>query len=187
MSNPQQSKIVLIGPEGVGKTCMLERLRTGEYYSTTEATIGASFSCRMIRTLKGTDVRLNIWDTAGQERFESILPMYVRGAKVAVVCISEPKVEDIQKYYNFVQYNSPETRIYIAITKSDLILDRRYYSAITKYAKTIQAKVFFTSSLTGDGVTELFADIADFIEELDPPSPMVMLELKPPVTERCCW
>ena len=191
MSNTQQSKVVLLGPEGVGKTCMLERLRTGEYNSSMEATIGASFACRTVEMPSGKTVRLNVWDTAGQERFESMLPIYVRNAAVAVICISEPNLDAVKKYYDFVLYHSINTEVYIAITKSDLVLSRRFFDDIKEYAKTIPAKMYFTSSLTGENISEIFTDIAEVVEKipLQAPRSVLQMDMEDPSERwvRCCW
>lgn len=36
-------------------------------------------------TLQDCMIKFEVWDTAGQERFNSIAPMYYRGAKAAIV------------------------------------------------------------------------------------------------------
>lgn len=82
--NFAQSKCVLVGESGVGKTAIVNRIARDDFVEDSEPTIGAAFVTHNV-TLPDGVVRLDIWDTAGQERYRSLAPMYYRGAKVAVV------------------------------------------------------------------------------------------------------
>jgi len=77
-----EAKIVVLGAQGVGKTCLTHRFVHGAYLPpSTPSTIGASFlTKRLTDSDSGTVVRLQIWDTAGQERFRSLSRLYYRGA-----------------------------------------------------------------------------------------------------------
>ena len=44
----------------------------------------ASFIQRVM-TLDDVELHFQIWDTAGQEKYLSLIPMYLRGAQVALV------------------------------------------------------------------------------------------------------
>jgi len=72
-------KIVLIGDPGVGKTCILGRFATNQFYNRMMCTIGCDFQTRTIE-INNKKVKLVLWDTAGQERFTELSPIYFRGA-----------------------------------------------------------------------------------------------------------
>ena len=77
-------KIVLLGPAGVGKTCVINRYCNETFIESTQSTIGAGFFPKTI-TINKTDVNMMIWDTAGEERFKSVAPNLLRGANCLVL------------------------------------------------------------------------------------------------------
>lgn len=100
-------KIVLIGDAGVGKTCIVQRFKTGTWLETQGSTIGVDFCMKTVE-LDGKKIKLQVWDTAGQERFRTITQSYYRSAN-GVLCAFDVTqegsfknvshwMEDIQKY-----------------------------------------------------------------------------------------
>ncbi|KAI5012529.1 hypothetical protein ZWY2020_024795 [Hordeum vulgare] len=67
--------------------CLLAR----RPHSSRESTIDAFF---FLQTLAVNDktVKLEIWDTAGQERYQSLAPMYYRGAIATIVVYDSANV-----------------------------------------------------------------------------------------------
>ncbi len=96
----QKVKLVVIGPTGVGKTCLIKRLHKDVFDDKSSATIGATFRAMSISKDKQGRV-LALWDTAGQERYLSLAPMYVRGAHIILlVC----RRTDNQAYLNLMRH-----------------------------------------------------------------------------------
>jgi len=77
-------KIVFIGDSSVGKTCILGRFATNQFYSHFLCTIGCDFQTRTIE-INNKKVKLVLWDTAGQERFSELSPIYFRGAHAIIM------------------------------------------------------------------------------------------------------
>ncbi|MBN3325343.1 RAB43 protein, partial [Atractosteus spatula] len=100
-------KIVLIGDAGVGKTCVVQRFKTGIFVERQGNTIGVDFTMKTM-DIQGKRVKLQIWDTAGQERFRTITQSYYRSANGAVIAYDISKrgsftsvprwIEDVKKY-----------------------------------------------------------------------------------------
>lgn len=64
----------------------------------------ASFNTKLLET-NGEHIKFNIWDTAGQERYRSLIPMYLRGAAIAIIVYDiTNKVEYRQYYCNVLNY-----------------------------------------------------------------------------------
>ncbi|XP_075039241.1 ras-related protein Rab-43 [Mixophyes fleayi] len=115
MSNPLDSddaydflfKIVLIGDAGVGKTCVVQRFKSGVFVERQGNTIGVDFTMKTL-DIQGKRIKLQIWDTAGQERFRTITQSYYRSANGAIIAyditkkksfVSIPRwIEDVKKY-----------------------------------------------------------------------------------------
>ncbi|KAK3886756.1 hypothetical protein Pcinc_004119 [Petrolisthes cinctipes] len=91
-------KIVVIGDCGVGKTCVVQRFKCGNYVERHGNTIGVDFSMKTL-IIDGKKVKLQIWDTAGQERFRTITQSYYRSANGVVI------VYDITKRSSFLSIN----------------------------------------------------------------------------------
>ena len=77
-------KLVLLGEASVGKTSIIKRFTTNDFDFNSQSTIGASFSTTEIQ-IDGKFLFFEIWDTAGQELYDSLMPLYYRGANVAMI------------------------------------------------------------------------------------------------------
>jgi Ras-related protein Rab-2A len=158
-----QIKSVLIGDSGVGKTCLAKAFCLQKFDKFSEPTIGASYMSRDIELEKGS-IRLNIWDTAGQEKYDSLIPMYYRGAQIIflVYDISERKTLDraidwIRKIKSLV---SASTTIALIGNKTDLEREISYeeaYDIADKYSM----KYYETSAKQMTGITELFIETCE--------------------------
>ncbi|XP_041350531.1 ras-related protein Rab-43-like [Gigantopelta aegis] len=107
-------KIVLIGDAGVGKTCVVQRFKSGSYTEKHGSTIGVDFTMKTLN-IDGKLVKLQIWDTAGQERFRTITQSYYRSANGVIIAYDITKrssfdniprwLEDVKRYagINIVQ------------------------------------------------------------------------------------
>ncbi|XP_039205382.1 ras-related protein Rab-43 [Crotalus tigris] len=100
-------KLVLIGDASVGKTCLVQRFKTGAFSERQGNTIGVDFTMKSLE-IQGKRVKLQIWDTAGQERFRTITQSYYRSANGAILAYDISKrgsfqsiprwIEDVRKY-----------------------------------------------------------------------------------------
>ncbi|XP_041113074.1 ras-related protein Rab-19 isoform X2 [Polyodon spathula] len=77
-------KIILIGDSNVGKTCVVQRFKLGNYVERQQNTIGVDFTVRTLE-VEGKKVKMQVWDTAGQERFRTITQSYYRSAHGAII------------------------------------------------------------------------------------------------------
>uniref|UniRef100_A0ABI7WVL9 RAB43, member RAS oncogene family n=1 Tax=Felis catus TaxID=9685 RepID=A0ABI7WVL9_FELCA len=100
-------KLVLVGDASVGKTCVVQRFKTGAFSERQGSTIGVDFTMKTLE-VQGKRVKLQIWDTAGQERFRTITQSYYRSANGAILAYDITKrstflsvphwIEDVRKY-----------------------------------------------------------------------------------------
>lgn len=77
-------KLLMLGDQGVGKTCILLRYTHDSFSSTFITTIGIDFKIKTV-DVDGLRTKLQIWDTAGQERFRNITVSYFKGAHGVVL------------------------------------------------------------------------------------------------------
>ena len=83
ISNFKKFKIVILGDQSVGKTCLLTRI-VYKKFQITSPTVGVDF---FVKTHYKNDktYKLHFWDTAGQERFKALIPNYIKDCQVAIV------------------------------------------------------------------------------------------------------
>jgi small GTP-binding protein len=115
------TKVVLVGPGGVGKTSLIKSL------------MGEDFSSRYIATsvieshfikdfrLFGLNLKVaNIWDTAGQEKFPVLSEGLYIGAIYGIIMLQADQpnnVKDFQHYFAKVREISPNAKIILVINK----------------------------------------------------------------------
>lgn len=173
-------KLVLLGDSGVGKTSIALRFVRNTYQPFVEATIGATYLSRnlalpdkaQVETEPIKAVELKIWDTAGQERYQSLTPLYFRGAGAALLVFDLTKIQSFQTMQRWVrelQHVGPENVLLtIVANKSDLCEERTISRDDAEaYAQSIGATYFEVSAKTGASVMETFESIALRVSQED--------------------
>ncbi|KAL4429034.1 hypothetical protein ABPG77_006073 [Micractinium sp. CCAP 211/92] len=160
-----QSKLVLLGEMGSGKTSLVQRFVRGQYFENQESTIGASF---FTKTIPEKHVKFEIWDTAGQERYHSLAPMYYRGAAAAIVVfdITHPaSFERAKKWVWELRQNVQNPNLIIALVGNKVDLAEEARQVPEADARTYAAEtglLYFETSAKADiNVTALFDEVAD--------------------------
>lgn len=161
-------KITLVGNQGIGKTALVMRFKTGNFNPDISNTIGAHFVTLEKPSRDGKAlIKVNIWDTAGMERFRSLVPMYIRGAAVVLLCFDSFRVSDIKEHIGTIRHSNENCEIVLVQTKKD---DPRSDKAsdseieeFASYATTQNLKIYKTSSKTGANVDSLFEELIEKI------------------------
>jgi small GTP-binding protein len=162
-------KVVVLGDQGTGKTCLVLRYIEGQYCPSQESTIGAFYLQKKVSLKDGRAIKMQLWDTAGQERFRAMAPMYYRNAAVAIICFDITNEESFVKMKEWVEeLHSPANRaaegliMVIACTKCDLEFERVVSrSRAEEFAQRVNATLFETSAKDNSGVNELFRCISE--------------------------
>ncbi|EAY02802.1 small GTP-binding protein, putative [Trichomonas vaginalis G3] len=160
-------KVVIVGETKVGKSCILSRFVQGSFDASMPATIGAAFLTKVITTSEGP-MRLQLWDTAGQEKFRSLAPMYYRSANVAVLVYdvtSKSSLESLEDWSAEIADKAPPgIKLVVIGNKIDMESERVISTQAGKDAAAAMNAALFgeTSALTGVGINDIFAKIAEF-------------------------
>ncbi|GAB1869865.1 Ras-related protein Rab-10 [Camponotus japonicus] len=116
-------KIVLIGDCGTGKTCVVQRFRSGTFVERHGNTIGVDFTMKTV-LIDGKRIKLQIWDTAGQERFRTITQSYYRCANGVIVVYDITKRSTFLSLQRWVEevrrYSSSHVLLVLVGNKCDL-------------------------------------------------------------------
>lgn len=189
-----EAKVVLIGTTNVGKTSIVTRVTSGEFDPEIKNTVGACYATKSF-SVDNQTIKLQIWDTAGQERFKTLVPMYYRGAVVAVVVFSvteEATLEEIDFYANGVlSVANPPPAIIIVANKIDLESERVISREKgEEYARKFNAEYFEISAATGVGIEPMIKRIAEIsfnrIKDDVQKSDVVIIKKNDKKQKSCC-
>jgi Rab family protein len=173
METPQQDppsyKIVLLGDSSVGKTSLVHRFINNRFDTDIPNTIGAAFITKDY-TSNGAPIKFEIWDTAGQERYRSLTPMYYRNARLALICFDMSNLLsfDRAKYWidqlELVKENH-DIAIKLVGNKTDLVPESIDIGVVDDFVREKSFSFYKTSAKLGDGITQLFDDIANEVDD----------------------
>ncbi|XP_012261049.1 ras-related protein Rab-43 [Athalia rosae] len=159
-------KIVLIGDCGTGKTCVVQRFRSGTFIERHGNTIGVDFSMKTV-LVDGKRVKLQIWDTAGQERFRTITQSYYRSANGVVVVYDITKRStflSLQRWVDEVRkYTSSHVMLILVGNKCDLEslreVEKGEAEAVSEYLPEV-LHVIETSAKDNTNIDAVFSYLA---------------------------
>lgn len=154
-------KVVIVGDANVGKTSLLRRYCEGKFESSRVATIGVDFQTKVVDLPEG-QVKLSIWDMAGQEHFSVIRTGFYRGSLATALVFDvtdQNSFDHLEKWQQEVSGSVSEQDFVVVGNKIDL--ERTVNSGAPKsFSDALKAPYIETSALTGEGVEDMFIEIA---------------------------
>ena len=192
-------KIVVLGPAGVGKTCVIHRFCNGTFLNSTLPTIGAGFFPHTMQ-VDETEVNIMLWDTAGEERFRSVAPSLLRGANGLILVFdlsSSSSFPDVEIYLNMfldtTEYDcDKDLPVLLVGNKCDLERDISD-ETINEWAQEHKVKnIAYVSAKTGEGIDDAIQNfIKEFLKtpvqnDAPPISINVKNEPAPQEKKKCC-
>ena len=179
----EKIKVIFLGSAGVGKTSIIQLFMYSQFQSDYQTTVGIDFFTKEIQ-YQGKIVNLQIWDTAGQEQFKSLIPGYIRDAKVVILVydVSDPKTLTAAKewFEQVVEIQGSAPITFLVGNKTDL--PRNVNDKDVKEVAQDKMTLFETSAKTGENVTKLFTSITESVVAIDTPQEegnTIQLESKP--------
>ena len=153
-------KLILLGDQGVGKSCILNRFLNDTFIEDYQATIGLDFQSKNVQ-IENQAIHLLLYDTAGQEKFRSLIPMYTRDANIILLVYDISNKDTFNHLPDWIRdltnVNINEIIFVIVANKIDLNAQR----AVTleegqKFAEEHDFLFQEISAKTGIGFSELF-------------------------------
>ena len=154
-------KVIIAGDGGVGKTSLVRQYCEGKFETSRVMTIGVDFQTHVVDLPEGK-VKLSIWDMAGQERFAVVRTSFYRGAKACALVYDltiKDSLEHVSVWYKEIHNELPDVPFILVGNKLDLAGDPDTTIA-KKFAEIIHAPLVFTSAASGQGVSDLFEQLA---------------------------
>jgi small GTP-binding protein len=183
---PPRLRAVFIGPENVGKTCLIRHLGTNEFIGEglTLPSVGTAFTPTEIVASDGRRVTIGLWDTPGQTTYRDLMLPPLRNANFVVLVFDltdRRTLANLRHYFDKAKPATPSiAHFFVLGNKSDLEADRSVTSdELQDYAERIHATGFSeVSAKTGDGIHEFRLMLAD--SAVQPRLPFKQISLQPP-------
>jgi len=163
-----ECKIVILGDTAVGKTSIALRYIENKFSESHIVTLGATFQQPRVKLKNGNTVKMNLWDTTGEEKFRSMLPMYYKSAKGAILTydIGSKKSFDRVEYWidELNEHVKAENIVLFLVgNKKDLPPEERQIPTATAAKIAEEQGMLFmeVSAKTGENVNELFSTLAE--------------------------
>ena len=153
-------KIIFLGDQNTGKSCILNRFVEDKFDDKYQATIGLDFQSKNVQ-IDNQDIHLLLYDTAGQEKFRSLIPMYTRDANIIILVYDISNRDSFSNLSHWLKdltnVNMEEVILCVVGNKIDLN-DKRVVNK-EEGEKFAEERGFIfqeISAKTGDGFSDLF-------------------------------
>ena len=161
-------KVVILGDSAVGKTSVALRFVDNKFSDAHIVTLGATFQQPKIQLKSGQTVKLNLWDTTGEEKFRSMLPMYYKSAKGAILTYDIGSKKSFESVGYWIEELSEHVKsenvvLFLVGNKKDLPMEDRQIPTETAAALAKEHNMLFleVSAKMGDNINELFLTLAE--------------------------
>lgn len=161
MSHVPVVKVTILGDGGVGKTSLMRRYCTGKFDASRVMTIGVDFQTALV-SIGENEVKLSIWDVAGQRRFQFVRGGFYRGSLASALVYDLTDIETLKNLLEWraeIMRSTPDVKFVVAGNKMDLF-SKTEKDWGDELARRIGAPYVRTSALTGEGVEDLFLELA---------------------------
>ena len=160
--NPEipKYKLIFLGDQNVGKSCILNRFMNDTFKEDYQATIGLDFQSKNVQ-IDNQDIHLLLYDTAGQEKFRSLIPMYTRDANIVLLVYdttSKDTFMHLSDWLNDLTNLKKEEVIFALVGNKIDITDKREVTPEEgeKFAEEQRFIFQEVSAKTGEGFSDLF-------------------------------
>ena len=153
-------KLIFLGDQGTGKSCILNRFVEDKFDDNYQATIGLDFQSKNVK-IDNQDVHLLLYDTAGQEKFRSLIPMYTRDANIIILVYDITRKESFNHIPDWINglTNVNFDNVIFALVGNKIDLDdKREVSKEEGIKLAEEKKCIFeeVSAKTAENFSELF-------------------------------
>ena len=156
-----QIKVVLLGDESVGKTCLLQKWISGTFNDTLSPTVGGATQTRQ-EVIDGVKYLFQVWDTAGAERYRALTPLYTRDAAAALIVFDLTRQSSIDNIPSWIEFLNQHGKMpYILVGNKEDLQDKYAISIedAMELAYRQGSQFFATSAKTGNNVDLAFRQL----------------------------
>mmetsp|Transcript_3768 Transcript_3768/g.12467 ORF Transcript_3768/g.12467 Transcript_3768/m.12467 type:complete len:188 (-) Transcript_3768:123-686(-) len=159
---PSRVKIISMGDERVGKSCLIKRFCEEKFVDKYVPTIGIDFGVKPVAVAGCGQVRVNFWDMAGGSEYYAVRSEFyadVQGAMLVFDVCSKPSFERLAAWMQEARgHGAPTGMCYVVCgNKTDAARRRAVTEAEgRRFAAGVGADYFETSAKDGMGINPMF-------------------------------
>ena len=186
-------RIILIGPSGIGKSALIERIINDNFNEKSLSTIGYSKKLTKSDLKNHSEINYEYYDVSGQEKYISNWINFLDKINIIIFVNSNDKLKVDEKLIESRILLS-DKKIICCVNKKDLFSDAENVKALKKY-KDINQKLkdqplFLVSAKTSYGIMELKNKINEYsiniIYKKIKNNETKSLQLEPMPKSKCC-
>ena len=165
-----QKKICMLGSFGVGKTSLVARFVSGIFSTKYISTVGVKIDKRELK-VDGRDVLLMVWDLAGEDSRSQVKTAYLQGAAGYFLIVDGTWSESLvtaKSIHKRAVEAIGDIPFRLIVNKKDLWDKWQITSPDLETLVGEGWKIKLTSAKTGEGVEEMFTDLAEEILRQQP-------------------
>lgn len=155
------NKIIFLGDSAVGKTSII--LYMSHKWCKVEPTVAVDQFL-----IEYDNQKIMVFDTAGQERYRSLVPLYMRGASIAIIVFSvddENTFNSIKSYYENFRAVESEAKVILVGNKIDLE-QTVSENEIQNLADELDCPYVLTSATNGTNIESLTECITNLLKDM---------------------
>ena len=158
-----RKKLVIVGDEACGKTCLLMAFQDKGLPEVYVPTVFENYVTDV--EADGKEVELHLWDTAGQDDYNKLRPLAYPDADVILLCFCSETPESLDRvkteWIPEVRHFCPKVPVLLIATKTDLPHERYHLVRGRLIAQRIGAWCYLEcSAKTREGMREVLENAA---------------------------
>lgn len=157
--NNMRLKVISMGMDGVGKSCIIKRFCEERFIPKYISTIGIDYGVKKV-TADGQEVRVNFWDLAGAPEYVEIRNEFYKDAQCAILVYDVTDIRSFQVLEEFLKesarFGAKDLIVAVCANKVDLGKRQVSESDGRKWATAKGFGYFETSANTGQNVNAMF-------------------------------
>lgn len=162
-------KVVGIGNDGVGKTCLVKNFCEKKFSKSYHPTVGVDYGFKLHK-VNNIDYRINFWDFGGHTDYDEIrVELYGQTqACILVFDVTNKLSFDSLDYWmqEFISNGGKQAIVAVVANKIDLSSKRVISSKDgQRWAKSRDLRYYETSAATGQGVQDMFSGVLAAVAE----------------------
>mmetsp|Transcript_22979 Transcript_22979/g.70349 ORF Transcript_22979/g.70349 Transcript_22979/m.70349 type:complete len:190 (+) Transcript_22979:58-627(+) len=158
-------KVISMGEERVGKSCLIKRFCEEKFVDKYVPTIGIDFGVKPVSVEQSGTVRINFWDMAGGSEYYAVRSEFYPDAQGAMLVFDVCNKASFDKLGTWMKearvHGAPSSMCYVVCgNKTDASRRRTIPEAEgRRFASEIGAPYYETSAKDGSGVVPMFEDL----------------------------
>lgn len=156
------SKVIILGDHGVGKSSILVKYTNNTFDYGIPSSNGVDFKLKILKVLE-QKIRLVIWDTAGQEKYRGITSTYYKGCSAIVIVFDmndEESFTKVERWFDEIKIYADKSLPKILVANKCDMQEKVRRESVEDFARRMEIQVIFTSAKDGQGVNEIFEEMA---------------------------